>query len=123
MRLYLQVRFHDVEAVHSKKMKIHSEVLYFCLSLSCLFSFQRTRQEREDGRESLRTATGEAATAAGSAGDVPVDAPMNSSAVLQVTEETMKKKTVSIIDEFLNIKDMKVSKRGSFCFGIVVVFF
>ena len=62
-------------------------------------------------------------TVAGSTGDVPVDALMNSSAVLQVTKETMKKKTVSIIDEFLNIKDMKVSKRGSFCFGIVVVFF
>ena len=44
------------------------------------------------------------------------------SAVLEVTKETMKKKTLSIIDEFLIAKDMKVSKRGSHCFRIVVVF-
>ena len=34
----------------------------------------------------------------------------------------MKKKTLSIMDEFLNIKDMKVSARGSLCFRIVGFF-
>ena len=117
---YLQARFHDVVTVHSKKIKLNSEILYFYFSLSCLFSFQRTSQEREGGRESPRTPE-EVSPAAGPSGDVPVDGSLNSSAVNEVTKETMKKKTLSIIDEFLNIKDMKVSARGSLCFSIVVV--
>ncbi|KAK2557679.1 Eukaryotic translation initiation factor 4 gamma 1 [Acropora cervicornis] len=67
---------------------------------------KRASQEREGGRESPRT-TGEPSPAAGSLGDVPIDGSVNSSAAPEVTKETMKKKTLSIIDEFLNIKDMK----------------
>lgn len=67
---------------------------------------KRASQEREGGRESPRT-TGEPSPAAGSLGDVPIDGSVNSSAAPDVTKETMKKKTLSIIDEFLNIKDMK----------------
>ncbi|XP_067049719.1 eukaryotic translation initiation factor 4 gamma 1-like isoform X3 [Acropora muricata] len=67
---------------------------------------KRASQEREGGRESPRT-TGEPSPAAGSLGDVPIDGSVNSSAAPEVSKETMKKKTLSIIDEFLNIKDMK----------------
>ncbi|XP_067048900.1 eukaryotic translation initiation factor 4 gamma 1-like isoform X2 [Acropora muricata] len=67
---------------------------------------KRTSQEREGARESPRT-TGEASPAAGSSSDVPVDGSVNSSTAPEVTKKTMKKKTLSIIDEFLNIRDMK----------------
>ena len=39
---------------------------------------------------------------------------VNSSAVPEL-KKTMKKKTLSIIDEFPNIKDMKIRARGSLC--------
>ena len=55
-------------------------------------------------------------------GDVPIDGSVNSSAAPEVTKETMKKKTLSIIDEFLNIKDMNVSARGSLSFRICWLF-
>ena len=43
-------------------------------------------------------------------GDVAGSAALAASQ--EVTQELMKKKTLSIIDEFLNIKDMKVCKSG-----------
>ena len=57
------------------------------------------------------SSSGTGAVAAGAGPSV------KSSAVPELTEETMKKKTLSIIDEFLNIKDMKVSARGSLCWN------
>ena len=46
-------------------------------------------------------------------GDVAGSAALAASQ--EVTEEMMKKKTLSIIDEFLNIRDNKVSKSGLIC--------
>ncbi|XP_068754239.1 eukaryotic translation initiation factor 4 gamma 1-like isoform X3 [Montipora capricornis] len=64
---------------------------------------KRASQERESGRESPRT-TADVAPAADS-GDVAGSAALAASQ--EVTEEMMKKKTLSIIDEFLNIRDNK----------------
>ena len=60
--------------------------------------FQRNIQERDVGRESPRlTPESDPST------DAAVAAP-----VQELTEEDMKKKSIAIIEEYLNIKDMSV---------------
>ena len=71
-----------------------------------LLIFQRNPQEREGGRESPRL-TPEAAS--------PVEATSASvSPTPELSEEVMKKKALSIIDEYLDIRDMKVGANAAF---------
>lgn len=86
-----------------------------------LLIFQRNTQEREGGRESPRL-TPEAAS--------PVEATSASvSPTTELSEEVMKKKALSIIDEYLDIRDMKVGvnapfwKYLTFCGSQIEVFF
>jgi len=68
-----------------------------------LISFQRNIQERDVGRESPRlTPKSDPFTEAAVVGSVV------ETAVQELTEEDMKKKSVAIIEEYLNIKDMTV---------------
>lgn len=69
-----------------------------------LFIFQRNTQDRDGGRESPRP-TAEAAPAppeAAAAGPPPA------AAAQELTKDKMKKKSVSILEEYLNIRDVKV---------------
>ena len=64
-------------------------------------SFQRNIQERDVGRESPRLTpeSDPSAAVVGSAVAAPVQ---------ELTEEDMKKKSIAIIEEYLNIRDMSV---------------
>ena len=81
------------------------------IKINCLFSLQRNTQERDGGRESPRP-TPEAASLA----EVPVAGSSSAAAVQELTVEAMKKKSISIINEYLNIKDVKVGKSVSLIF-------
>ena len=68
-----------------------------------LISFQRNIQQRDVGRESPRlTPKSDPSTEAAVVGSAVA------AAVQELTEEDMKKKSVAIIEEYLNIKDMTV---------------
>ena len=73
------------------------------------FNFQRNTQEREGGRESPRltqeapSPVEAAAAAAASASPTP-----------QLSVEVMKKKALSIIDEYLDIRDLQVGEIATF---------
>ena len=74
--------------------------------MHALLIFQRNTQEREGGRESPRLAPETAS---------PVEAASASvSPTPELSEEVMKKKALSIIDEYLDIRDMKVGEIGAF---------
>ena len=74
--------------------------------MHALLIFQRNTQEREGGRESPRL-TPETAS--------PVEATSASvSPTPELSEEVMKKKALSIIDEYLDIRDMKVGETAAF---------
>lgn len=66
-----------------------------------MVDFQRVTQEREGGRESPRL-TPEAPS-------TPEPTSASVSPAPELTPEVMKKKAKSIIEEYLNIRDMKVS--------------
>lgn len=80
------------------KIKVHHLI-------QSLISFQRNIQERDGGRESPRTPESDPST------DAAVAAP-----VQELTEEDMKKKSIAIIEEYLNIKDMSVCLREHWSF-------
>ena len=86
-----------------------------------MFVFQRNTQERDGGRESPRPIP-EAAPPA----EAAVPGPAAAALVQELTEEAMEKKTLSIVDEYLNIRDVKVGETGlmmSLLFvGFLVVF-
>ena len=74
--------------------------------MHALLIFQRNTQEREGGRESPRLAPETAS---------PVEAASASvSPTPELSEEVMKKKALSIIDEYLDIRDMKVGEIAAF---------
>ena len=80
------------------KIKVHRLI-------QSLISFQRNIQEHDGGRESPRTPESDPST------DAAVAAP-----VQELTEEDMKKKSIAIIEEYLNIKDMSVCLREHWSF-------
>jgi len=74
--------------------------------LCAFFNFQRNNQEREGGRESPRLIPVAAS---------PVEAASASvSPTPELSEEAMKKKAHAIIDEYLDIRDMKVGENAAF---------
>ena len=90
------------------KIKVHH------LSQS-LISFQRNIQERGGGRESPRIPESDPSIEAAVVGSAVAGSAVAGSAVAapvqELTEEDMKKKSIAIIDEYLNIKDMSVCLR------------
>ena len=72
---------------------------------------QRNTQERDGGRESPRPTP-----AAAPAAEAAVPGPAAAASVQELSEEAMKKETYSIVDEYLNIRDVKVGETGSMMF-------
>lgn len=70
-----------------------------------MITFQRNVQQRDGGRESPRPIPEAAPPAEPAAPD-----PAAVASIQELSEEAMKKKTLSIIDEYLNIRDPKVSE-------------
>ena len=85
------------------KIKVHHLI-------QSLISFQRNIQERDGGRESPRTPESDPSTEAAVVGSAVA------SPVQELTEEDMKKKSIAIIEEYLNIKDMSVCLREHWAF-------
>ena len=85
------------------KIKVHHLI-------QSLISFQRNIQEHDGGRESPRTPESDPSSEAAVVGSA-VAAP-----VQELTEEDMKKKSIAIIEEYLNIKDMSVCLREHWSF-------
>ena len=75
--------------------------------MACLF-FQRTTQER-DGKWGSPRPIPKAAPAT----EAAVLGPAAAALVQELSEEAMKKKTLFIVDKYLNIRDVKVGETGS----------
>ena len=97
----------------------YSQLWLLCQLWSCgLFVFQRNTQER-DGRWGSLRPTPEAVPAA----EAAVLGPAAAALVQELSEQAMKKKTLSIVDEYLNIRDVKVGHTGSMMVLLFLGFF